>query len=181
MTPWVIYYRFHSSFGFDRFVKILESRKHFFTLRPQNSPNDPQNCYIMCVMWHSAAYVPVLSFGVEKTGYAPVSRERSDYATVPWGILNYTTGRAGSQPDSIIFSYATVFSENLSYTTRFLQSYGEVFRFIQWNFAEKHIVFFCQKYVDLSLKTYRRISAKMRLKRYSYLVVIVCKGTALFW
>lgn len=92
MTPWVIYYRFHSNFGFDRFVKILESRKHFFTLRPQNSPNDPQNCYIMCVMWHSAACVPVLSFGVEKTGYAPVSRERSDYATVPWGNFELYDG-----------------------------------------------------------------------------------------
>ena len=181
MTPWVIYYRFHSNFGFDRFVKILEGHKHFFTLRPQNSPNDPRNCYIMCVMWHSAACVLVLSFGVEKTGYAPVSRERSDYATVPWGILNYTTGRAESQPDSIIFSYATVFF-------RKSQLYNKVSIVIQRGFqihtmklCRETYRFFCQKYVDLSLKTYRRISAKMRLKRYSYLVVIVCKGTALFW
>ncbi len=37
--------------GYD-FVKILESRKHFFTLRPQNSQNDPQNCHIIHVMLH---------------------------------------------------------------------------------------------------------------------------------
>ena len=37
--------------GYD-FVKILENHKHFFTLRPQNSQNDPRNCHIIHVMLH---------------------------------------------------------------------------------------------------------------------------------